>query len=211
VRRDSSQLTAFARASIACAYPKRIQRGCCIFRNSHKWCGDLSFTRASSATRVNSAGLIEEVRTNLLLQYTFSCYYKGIAGETTYMYFLSSSGGTSVSKKITFTGEWQRESITFTAGSASNFTYIVDTRQGTSTATDFEVWGGQLEVSDFGATDYIPTTTTAVSVGMTANVPRLTYQNGGGGCPSLLLEPQRTNLATYSEQFDNASWKRLVL
>ena len=28
--------------------------------------GDLSFTRASSATRVNSAGLIEEVRTNLV-------------------------------------------------------------------------------------------------------------------------------------------------
>jgi hypothetical protein len=38
------------------------------------------------------------------------------------------------------------------------------------------------------------------------NVPRLTYQNGGGGCPSLLLEKQSTNLVTYSEQFDNAGW-----
>jgi hypothetical protein len=36
------------------------------------------------------------------------------------------------------------------------------------------------------------------------NVPRLTYQNGGGGCPSLLLEKQSTNLALYSEDF--ASW-----
>lgn len=41
------------------------------------------------------------------------------------------------------------------------------------------------------------------------NVPRLTYQNGGGGCPSLLLEPQRTNVATYSEQFDNAAWSKI--
>jgi hypothetical protein len=40
------------------------------------------------------------------------------------------------------------------------------------------------------------------------NVPRLTYQNGGGGCPSLLLEKQSTNLFSYSEQFDNAAWSK---
>ena len=34
------------------------------------------------------------------------------------------------------------------------------------------------------------------------NVPRLDYTNGS--CPSILVEPQRTNLVTYSEQFDNA-------
>jgi len=37
-----------------------------------------------------------------------------------------------------------------------------------------------------------------------SNVPRLDYL--GSSCPRLLLEPQRTNLATYSEQFDNAAW-----
>ena len=36
------------------------------------------------------------------------------------------------------------------------------------------------------------------------NVPRLDYLNAS--CPSLLLEPQRTNLVTYSEQLDNAAW-----
>ena len=36
------------------------------------------------------------------------------------------------------------------------------------------------------------------------NVPRLDYSDGG--CPSLLLEPQRTNLVTYSEDFSVASW-----
>ena len=35
-------------------------------------------------------------------------------------------------------------------------------------------------------------------------VPRIDYT--GGGCGKLLLEPQRANLALYSEQFDNAAW-----
>jgi hypothetical protein len=37
-----------------------------------------------------------------------------------------------------------------------------------------------------------------------SNVPRLDYSDGG--CPSLLIEPQSTNLLTYSEDFSNASW-----
>jgi len=37
-----------------------------------------------------------------------------------------------------------------------------------------------------------------------ANVPRRDFLNGG--CGELLVEPQRTNLLTYSEQFDNADW-----
>jgi hypothetical protein len=36
------------------------------------------------------------------------------------------------------------------------------------------------------------------------NVPRIDYTNGS--CPSLLVEPQRTNLFLRSEQFTNASW-----
>lgn len=64
----------------------------------------------------------------------------------------------------------------------------------------------QLETGDV-ATDYIETTTSAVSVGPLANIPRLDY-SGGANSPSLLLEPQRTNLALYSEQFDNAAWSK---
>jgi hypothetical protein len=42
-----------------------------------------------------------------------------------------------------------------------------------------------------------------------SGVPRLDYT--GGGCPSLLLEPQRTNLVTFSEQFDNAAYNKFNL
>jgi len=46
---------------------------------------------------------------------------------------------------------------------------------------------------------------------MAINVPRLEYPLIDGvvnGCPSLLLEPQRTNLITYSEDFSNAAWAK---
>lgn len=44
-----------------------------------------------------------------------------------------------------------------------------------------------------------------------ADVPRLNYPLIDGvvsGCPSLLLEPQRSNLLQYSEAFDNAYWTK---
>lgn len=40
------------------------------------------------------------------------------------------------------------------------------------------------------------------------NIPRIDYTNGS--CPSLLVEPQRSNQALYSEQFDNASWSKIM-
>jgi hypothetical protein len=42
-----------------------------------------------------------------------------------------------------------------------------------------------------------------------SNVPRLDYTNGS--CPSLLVEPQRRNLALYSSSFDNASWEKTII
>jgi hypothetical protein len=66
-------------------------------------------------------------------------------------------------------------------------------------------FGVQVELGDI-ATPYIATTTAAVSVGPVANVPRLDYLNSS--CPRLLLEPQRTNNALYSEQLDNAAWTK---
>lgn len=39
-----------------------------------------------------------------------------------------------------------------------------------------------------------------------SNVPRLDYSDGG--CPSLLVEPQRTNLLLRSEEFDDVYWDK---
>jgi hypothetical protein len=63
------------------------------------------------------------------------------------------------------------------------------------------IWGAQLNIGST-AKPYFPTTDRL-------NVPRLTYQNGGGGCPSLLLEKQSTNLVSYSQDFSNAYWSKL--
>ena len=107
-------------------------------------------------------------------------------------------------------GGWYRISVT--ANKTTTFgwgvVYILDS----SFATAFTAAGetiyiqdAQLESGDI-ATDYIATTTAAVSVGPVANLPRLDYL--GSSCPRLLLEPQRTNSLTYSEQFDNAAWTK---
>jgi hypothetical protein len=56
------------------------------------------------------------------------------------------------------------------------------------------IWGAQLNIGST-AKPYFPTTDRL-------NVPRLTYQNGGGGCPSLLLEKQSTNVLLYSNTGD---------
>ena len=50
---------------------------------------------------------------------------------------------------------------------------------------------------DFVARDYIETTTAPVYGGLTDNMPRLDYTDAT--CPSLLLEPERTNLLENSE------------
>jgi len=242
--------------------------------------GELTFTRASDATRVNADGLIEKVRTNLLRQsntfdtlwavgnstitggqtdkdggtnawviastvigaetrirqsYTFtigqhitlSCYMK--AGTVNYgivrTYAITGGGrvwfdlvnGTVGTENTGLTGRiqsagggWYRCSISGIidttgaidiAPAPANNDYLAD-----AIGETVYIQNAQLELSDFGATDYIPTTTAAVSVGPVSGLPRLDYS---GGCPSLLLEPQRTNVVLWSEQMDNAAWAKL--
>jgi hypothetical protein len=67
----------------------------------------------------------------------------------------------------------------------------------TSSGSAF-IWGAQL-VEGTTAQTYLPTTDRL-------NFPRLSYMYGS--CPSVLLEPQRTNLALYSAQFDDATWAK---
>ena len=71
---------------------------------------------------------------------------------------------------------------------------------GTPSGTDgLYIYAAQLE-QGLVATDVITTTTSSVTVGIVNDLPRLDY-SGGVSCPALLLEPQRTNLLPYSEDF----------
>ena len=237
--------------------------------------GDLSFTRASNGTRVNSAGLVEVCPWNLVQQsetldntawtkqqstvtanaitapngtatadflvpntnndlhsifqtsgitsgkYTISVYAKQGGYKNLLVWFDGHSGGIGVNLDTlaifrnqnndgylieTLANGWYRISVTCTISTASlpNF-YIYDNSStpaisfaGNGTSGVY-LWGAQM---NYGALKpYFPTTDRL-------NVPRLTYQNGGGGCPSLLLEKQSTNYITYSEQFDNAAWAK---
>jgi hypothetical protein len=210
--------------------------------------GDLSFTRASNGTRINSAGLVEVCPWNLVeysntfsnsawvkssctftsgqndpnggtngwrylssvassgysyqngvlqngVQYTFYIYAKSNTGSNQTMYFTANSGSFT-SPAFTLTSTWQLCSWTFTANATGDnilFGY------NPSATLDLLVYGAQLNIGST-AKPYFPTTDRL-------NVPRLTYQNGGGGgCPSLLLEKQSTNVLQYSEQLDNSYW-----
>jgi hypothetical protein len=234
---------------------------------------DLSFTRASNGTRVNSAGLVEVTPWNLVQQsetfdnafwakyqctitandtiapngtttaekviatansaavvyisstdyisgvYNWSVYAK--AGNQDKVYLEAYGvGGTSCATFINLTSQTivsQTNFTNVTIESVGNSWYRISgclSNLGGSIVTlgfgmassvsinDFAYfWGAQLNIGST-AKPYFPTTDRL-------NVPRLTYQNGGGGCPSLLLEKQSTNLVTYSEQFDNANWAKL--
>lgn len=101
---------------------------------------------------------------------------------------------------------WYRCSITSTATGTGNSgiqPFVLDSnRSGTSPSylgngtSGIYIWGAQL-VQGSTPKDYFPTTDRL-------NVPRIDYSNGG--CPSILVEPQRTNLFTYSNDFTNANW-----
>ena len=78
--------------------------------------------------------------------------------------------------------------------------YVASSSSSVSTVSgqNIYLWGAQLNTSTT-AKPYFPTTDRL-------DIPSIDYTDGG--CPSILVEPQRTNLALYSAQFDNAAWAK---
>ena len=101
---------------------------------------------------------------------------------------------------------WYRCSMTYDASITYVRIYVADANNIFTSAVGSSIYiqDAQLEVG-LVATDYIETTTTTAQAGILEDMPRLDY-SGGASCPSLLLEPTRTNLITQSEYFDSAFW-----
>jgi hypothetical protein len=94
---------------------------------------------------------------------------------------------------------WYRCTLTYTRPTTLVRIYPADANGSVSPTDDNGIYIQDAQLNS-GATakPYFPTTTRL-------NVPRVDYLNNPNG--SLKLEPQRTNLATYSSEFDNAAWE----
>jgi hypothetical protein len=114
--------------------------------------------------------------------------------------FGTNFGGGFVARNSESVGNgWYRITLTTKDGSSRVRIYPAYGNAATGNAGNIYIQDAQLE-QGLVATDYIETTTTSVSAGILEDMPRLDY-SGGASCPSLLLEPQRTNLIPQSEYF----------
>ena len=172
---------------------------------------------------INSNHWVFQSNTGSFQSITASCYFKkserdwGLIRVRTniddrYAYFNLNNGtiGT-VNAQLTATIQdvgngWYRCIVTTTAPttSANPIVFGMSNADNTNSylgdgTSGLFIWGAQL-VEGTTAKDYLRTETRL-------NIPRLDYSLGS--CPNLLLEPQRTNLALRSEEFDNASWTKL--
>jgi hypothetical protein len=195
--------------------------------------GDLTFTRASSATRVNAAGLIEDVEiilpTELIVNGDFE---NGSTGWSLVGDFAISGGKASITSASQYSQLTSQGTNFLTSGKQYKLQVDIETLS-ISGSFAYRFTGGavtpiltsQIVDGKFEATFTMPSNgylwlqTTGSYTGLnvsidnvsvkeviTLNIPRIDYT--GGGCGKLLLEPQRTNLLTYSEDFSNASWTK---
>jgi hypothetical protein len=126
---------------------------------------------------------------------TASVWLKSVSGTS--ITCILGDGDASNTTVVSVTGDWQLFTATYTTSTSRPSVYIY----GISNAQGIYVWHPQLNIGST-AKPYFPTTDRL-------NVPRLTYQNGGGGCPSLLLEKQSTNIFPNSQTTANWSFTNM--
>ena len=119
----------------------------------------------------------------------------GVKGQVT---------STSIGSKITSVGNgWYRCEVFGNATTLTEVRIYVTDSNGTTTANDGDgcyIQDAQLE-QGLVATEYIESGATTGKAGLLEDSPRFDY-SGGASCPSLLLEPSRTNLIDYSEAIE---------
>jgi hypothetical protein len=201
--------------------------------------GTITADKAVPSTDNNLHHLYSSATVSYGVKYTISAYAKssgynyldlGLIYNATYyagaqfnlntgVIVRSGAGVDSTIENVTITSVgngWYRCSATVTAGvagmvsnaSASNVEWISGAFHDASFSGDgtsgIYLWGAQLSVGPYPL-DYTPTTSAAVYG------PRFDYNPVTLAARGLLVEEQRSNLLTYSEQFDNAAWTKNFL
>jgi hypothetical protein len=154
---------------------------------------------ADTLTATGVGGTLQGVVTvNAGSVYSVSVYLKRKTGTGQ----IGLRGISNVVTNVTITNEWQRYETYMTAADIYG-------RYGVYLATSGDevyCWGFQINYGTIAQT-YLPTTTTSVVAGITNDMPRLDY-SGGASCPSLKLEPSRSNLIPHSEYIDDSGWTK---
>ena len=109
------------------------------------------------------------------------------------------SVGDIAAKLTDIGGGWYRAELTANWVNVLNIRIYPTNTTGNDAVGTIYIQSAQLEIG-LAATDYIESGATTGKAGLLEDEPRLDY-SGGATCPSLLLEPSRTNLVRQSEYF----------
>ncbi len=121
----------------------------------------------------------------------------------------NSSASNTIDAKIEDVGNgWYRCSLTFSSTISVVRIYPSQANADVSgTSGSIYIQDAQLN-QGLVAYPYLETTTAPVYGGLTDDMPRLDY-SGGATCPSLLLEPSRTNSLEHSEYLNSSQYNKL--
>ena len=147
----------------------------------------------------NRVGVYQNVLFGDGQRFTISVWAKSASGSDE-IFSIVARGATGITPGgFTATNEWQKFSrVVEMRDPAIAVNVIIGLYQNiNTTTTDIYLWGAQIDLGETEKT-YIKTTDRL-------DVPRLDY-SGGATCPTLLLEPQRTNLALGSENLSLTYW-----
>jgi len=175
----------------------------------------LEATSAGSGRRIQKTISVSGVQTYSFYAKAGSANWSVIGSTNFAQYFDLQNGivGTGIGAVVDATIEsvgsgWYRCSMTESSSSSTFQIYVANADSNTSVSIGDSIYiqDAQLE-QGLVATDYIETGASAAQAGILEDLPRLDY-SGGASCPSLLLEPQRTNSVTQSEYFGSSYWTK---
>ena len=186
--------------------------------------GDFDFTRNSSATRIAPTGFIQEVgafgselvtngnfdndsdwtKTNVTIANGVATFVTGTAS-------LQQAISITVGKtyKITYQINGGTGTLNLSSSGFTNVSTVIPSTVGTHIINATAVNTNNLYLVCIGSSNLVIDNVSVVEV--VGNKSRLNYDLLNGkvvNCPHYLLEPARTNLVTYSEDFSNAAWTK---